>query len=597
MQRIKKSLLSICEMFRLLWTSSKSMTFLMLFNSIIRNALWPFRAIVVKNIVDIIVASSDYGFSYYKTSFFINIVLFFLFFWLNRIWWPLNTYTQALMLARISHNTRIRIISAIENVKLSYFDNAENADMYNRAVDQTDGRQPISMINRVFSIISLIISFGVAFTSMISISVPVSFILILSSIPSMLWEGRFNQAIYRFDKGMTKSKRIMDYIFSLFISKNSIQEIQTFRITDYLQNKHKKLLETYNHDYYKLFTQKLKIDTLFWFILQATLIVCYYIIISRVMNGVIALGSLSFFLAVAVDLQTSLRDFGSAFNDVMKSSLYFDNLLQFEKTVTSEPLLHNPVMIPNQINSIEFNHVYFTYPNSNEEILHDICFTLHNPSSVILIGENGSGKTTLLKLLLRLYQPTKGTITINGVDIQQYDLTEYYRLFSVCFQDYMKYGFSLLNNITLYKHKDQETLRHIYNETGLSNLISKLPNGEQTFLSKEYDESSVELSGGQYNMVAIARSLAKQSPIVLLDEPSAALDAIAEQKVLNIFEKLTRDHLCIMISHRLSTAVNADVILVMKNGRIIEQGKHLELMKFKGEYAKLFTIQAKQYEE
>jgi len=586
----------ISEMAKILWQSSKVLTLLMIFNNIIRNALWPLRALIVKKIVDIIVLSSENGFSTYKNSFWVNIIFFFLLFWSNRIWWPLNSFTQTLMLAKISNKARLRIISVMERIHLSFFDYAESYDTYTRALAQADERQPINAVNRVIGFLSLIISFLTAFLTMISINIPVTVILILSSIPAVIWEGRFNQKIYTFDQETTREKRLLEYVFSLYINKASAKEIRTFKTERYLSEKYESALQEYNNKYFKLVNLKIRVDSLFWIILQCTLMIGYFLIISDAASGKIALGSLSFFLAIAADLQGAIKNFGSSFNGVIQSSKYFDNLLQFEKQNTGIVNPFNYVDIPETIESIEFKNVSFSYPNEDNETIKDVSFTLRYPQSVILVGENGAGKTTLIKLLMGFYKPTSGEILLNGINIQQYRPEDYFRLFSVCFQDYVKYGFSLKDNIIMADREfDSNRFNEIIRETQLKDIIEYLPHKEQTYLSREYDENGVELSGGQYNRIAIARAMAKDAPIILFDEPNAALDAKAEQNLFKLYERLTRDKLGIMITHRLSTAVTSDVILVLKDGKLVESGNHLALMKQNGEYATLFNMQAKHY--
>lgn len=596
MKKISGFISGICEMFQILWSSSKPMTMLILFNNLIRNAVWPIRALLVRNLVDIITLSNQFGFEQYQTEFWCNALLFFVLFLWNRIWWPLNSYAQTLMLAKIGNHAKNRIINVMERIHLSFFDYSENYDMYTRALSQTEDRQPINAVNNVISLVSLIISFLTAFFAMISINITVSIILICSSIPSVIWESKFNRKVYEFDQEATRERRLLDYISSLFFNKASSKEIRTFKIDSYLSEKHEKTLKEYNRKYFKLFNSKLGVDSLFWFILQIALVFGYYCIISDAAVGIIPLGSLSFFLAVAVDLQSSIKNFGNAFNNVVQSNKYFDNLTQFEKTNSITAVEAGKTPVPNTIESIEFKNVSFAYPNSDEYVLENISFVLKCPQSVVLVGDNGAGKTTLMKLLMRFYLPTTGEILINDIDIQKFNSIDYYKLFSVCFQDYMKYGFTLKENVMMANQYENDAFfDDIVRKTQMEEIIERLPKKEHTYLSKELDENAEELSGGQYNRIAIARALAKDAPIVLLDEPTAALDAKAEKNMFNLYSVLTQNKLGIMVTHRLSTAVEADMILVLKEGKLIESGTHLDLIKQDGEYATLFNMQAEHY--
>lgn len=593
---------SLREMIKILWDSSKKLTLLMIFNNLIRNGLWPIRALLVKKIIDVIVLSLKNGYENYQHLFWFYVGVFFIIFWSNRIWWPLNSYTQTLMLAKMSHHTKQRIISIMETVNLDFFSNSDNYSTYTRALAQAEDRRPIQAVNTMISFGSLIISFITAFSIMISIHIPITLILILSSIPSIIWEGKFHKKVFQFDQDTTKEKRFLSYIFSLFMSKDSSKEIRIFKTDKYLINKYDDTLKSYNNRYFRLINLKFKTDSLFWLILQLALMIGYYNIISETVSTGIALGTLSYFLAVASDLQNSLKEFSSNYNSLVQSSKYFDNILQFERDnmKVDNVLAAGYETIPATIHSIEFRNVTFTYPSSKDVILKNVSFSISNPQSVVLVGENGAGKTTLIKLLMGFYKPSSGEILLNHININKFKRDEYYRLFAVCFQDYMKYAFSLRDNILMQSQDyNEEEFNHIIEELDFKDVIEGLANKENTYLSREYDELGTELSGGQYNKIAIARAMAKISSypdsIVVFDEPNAALDAKAEQKVFRLYEKITKERIGIMITHRLSTAVDADLILVLKDGELIELGIHEELINNNGEYASLFHLQAEHY--
>lgn len=597
MKKIISLIKNFCEITRILWSSSKIMTILLIFNNLSRNAIWPLRALVVKNIIEIILLSLNNSFEPYKIAFIINMILFFVFFWLNRIWWPLNSYTQTLMLAKVSNNMKLRIIKAMENIELSFFDKSENYDIYNQALQQTDGRQPINTVNNILSLFSLVISFFTAFFLMISINSVVATILILSSVPSLIWENQFNKKAYEFDKDTIKERRRLDYIFGLFTGKASAKEIKAFRADDYLVKKHADTLGNYNKKYFMLFNSKIKYDSLFWIILQIALMFSYYLIISQVSKSVLPISDLSFFLSIAVSLQNAIKKMGSNMNNIISSNRYLGNLLKFE-IMNEKQFQNDTIQLPKEIKEIEFKNVSFRYPSSNRDVIKNINFKIFAPSDIVLVGENGSGKTTLIKLLLGFYQPSEGEILINGTRLNKFDINEYHRLFSVCFQDYQKYGFTLRDNIVMADADINENeFSKIVNSLSLNNLIESLPDKENTYLSREYDEKGTELSGGQYNKIAIARAIAKKAQIVLFDEPTASLDAKAERELFLLYKNLCRDKIGVMITHRLSTAVSSDRIFVLKDGELIEQGSHYQLMSRNGEYAQMFYTQSKQYAE
>ena len=333
----------------------------------------------------------------------------------------------------------------------------------------------------------------------------------------------------------------------------------------------------------------------FWLILQGALMLGYYLVISEVQGRGTAAGSLSFFLTVAVDMQDALRRFGSSFNGVVQGARYFDNLLELERTGRAQEEAFGGRLTPERVETVEFRHVSFRYPGREEEALHDVSFTLRCPP-VMLVGMNGSGKSTLLKLLLGFYRPDSGEILINSIPVGEYDREQYYELFSVCFQDRMRYGFSFQENIMMGSPEmDRERFWEIVDQVQLGEVCEKLPEKERTNLLREYDEGGVELSGGQYDRLAIARAVAKEAPVLLLDEPDAALDARAEETFFRIYDRLVEKRLGIMVTHRMQRAVSADVILVLKDGVLVEQGNHRQLMERKGQYEAMFRMQAERY--
>lgn len=253
-----------------------------------------------------------------------------------------------------------------------------------------------------------------------------------------------------------------------------------------------------------------------------------------------------------------------------------------------------PIFDTNNLN-IEFHHVSFRYNGQETYALRNVSIKFSSHQKIAIVGENGSGKTTFIKLLLRIYEPTEGYITINDVNISEIDYDYYTRLFSTVFQDYKLFSMSLKDNIELNYPKKSFNYDKVFLECGLSKKISSLDNGIETFIYKEFDKGGFEPSGGEGQKIAFVRALYKDSPFVLLDEATAALDPKAEANIYEQFEKLFWDKTIIYISHRMSVTRFCDVIFIFKNGEIIEKGMHKDLMMQNGEYAALYNAQAKYY--
>jgi ABC-type multidrug transport system fused ATPase/permease subunit len=245
-----------------------------------------------------------------------------------------------------------------------------------------------------------------------------------------------------------------------------------------------------------------------------------------------------------------------------------------------------------------FEHVSFRYPGSDHDVLHDINITLNPGESLVLVGLNGAGKTTLLKLLTRLYDPTAGRILLDGEDLRDYDLQDVYRMFGIIFQDFGKYAESAGENIhfgNVGKEVDEAELHEAARASGASEFIEARPGGYATPLMRIFEQDGAELSGGQWQKLAISRAFYSDSDVLILDEPTAALDALAEQEIYNQFDRLREDKTTIFVSHRLSSATVANKIIVLQNGAVVEMGNHAELMKKHGVYYELFSTQAKRY--
>jgi ATP-binding cassette subfamily B protein len=279
-------------------------------------------------------------------------------------------------------------------------------------------------------------------------------------------------------------------------------------------------------------------------------------------------------------------------------NLFLSNLYEFLdlKPKIADPIYPIPVPQPMQ-KGIIFNQVSFQYPNSTRQALKEINLTIRPGEVIALVGENGSGKTTLIKLLCRLYDPTEGNITLDGFDLNQFNLTELRREISVIFQDYTKYHLTAQENIwfgNINNPPETEKIAVAAHYAGADEVIKQLPNGYNTVLGKWFEQGE-ELSIGQCQKIALARAFLRDSQLIVLDEPTSALDPKAEYEVFKRFRQLLKNQAAILISHRLSTVKMADRIYVLEQGQIVESGTHLELMKQQGTYAHLFQIQAQQY--
>ncbi len=323
----------------------------------------------------------------------------------------------------------------------------------------------------------------------------------------------------------------------------------------------------------------------------------YVLIITRVLNGVLTLGELTFLSGAFNRLRNNLQAFFFRLTRIAESALYLKDYFDFTDLKPKETSPDTSKLPKGITDGFVFENVSFAYPGSNQKVLDNISFKLMAGEKMAFVGENGAGKTTLIKLLLRFYEPSSGRILLDGTDISTFDRVAYQKMFGVIFQDFFRYEFTVKENIAVGKIEALDDLDKITEAARLSlasEVVEELEHGFEQQLGKRF-KKGIELSGGQWQKIALARAYMKDADMLILDEPTSALDAKAEFEVFQRFMELTRGKTSIIISHRFSTVRMADRILVLKHGRILETGTHEALMKNKSLYAELFSLQAAGY--
>ena len=320
----------------------------------------------------------------------------------------------------------------------------------------------------------------------------------------------------------------------------------------------------------------------------------------RVFTGNMQIGDYTLYTGAIASIATTIGTIITTSAMVYEGTLFIDNLIIFMKEKqTVIPSIEAPRSVSRGVShTIEFQNVYFRYPGTQRDILKNVNLTIRPGDTVVLVGLNGAGKTTLIKLLTRLYDPTAGTILLDGRDIREYDVKELYQMFGIIFQDYGKYADTVAENIRygdIHKEYQVENIYEAARQSAAEEYITSLPDGYDTPLMRIFEPNGRELSIGQWQKLAIARAFYGESDILILDEPTASLDPLAEQEIFRQFDLLREDKTTIFVSHRLSSATVADQIIVLEDGQVIENGTHAELMAMEGKYHKLFTTQAERY--
>jgi ATP-binding cassette subfamily B protein len=482
-------------------------------------------------------------------------------------------------------------------VDLEYYENSEYYDIFHRAQEQASFR-PYRILSSLIQIsqsgISLLALAGLLF----SVHWGITAILFVAALPGIA--VRFNHANkrYSWQRERTPAQRQAKYFNSLLTEDIYAKEIRLFNLGIFFSQRFSHVRILLRREGLALAISLLKAQLTTEACSNIALYGAFAFIAYRTVQGTLSLGELVMYYQAFQRGQDFLQNLLNGLSTAYEDNLFLDSLYKFLdlKSRILEPAHPQPVRYPMQT-GIAFNHVSFRYPTGTRTVLEDITLTIQPSEVVALVGENGSGKTTLAKLLCRLYDPSEGNITFDGIDLRQLETTALRRQISVIFQDYAKYHLTAQENIWIGNidlPPESETIAAAARRSGVHDAISQLPQGYDTVLGKWFEEGE-ELSIGQWQKVALARAFLRDSQIIVLDEPTSAMDPKAEAEVFEKFRQLLQGQAAILISHRLSTVKMADRIYVLEKGRIIESGSHKELIQIGGTYARLFETQAQNY--
>jgi ATP-binding cassette subfamily B protein len=423
-------------------------------------------------------------------------------------------------------------------------------------------------------------------------------LLVIAIIPSFINEIRFSRSSYSLARSWTPERRELDYLRFIGASDVTAKEVKLFGLADFLSKRFSKLAHRYYEVNKRLAIRRSVWGSVFHLIGDLSYYGAYVLIIFRTVAGSLTLGDLTFLAGSFARLRNQLQTIFSRFSQITESALYLKDYFDFmdmeSKVLPQSEIAPIPKVIER---GFRFENVSFRYPGMEELVLDDISFTLRPGEKLALVGENGAGKTTLIKLLLRLYEPTEGIIHLDDIDIRNFDKLKYQELFGAIFQDFVRYYFTARENIGVGMVDAMEDTDRVVGaaERSLADeVIAALPKQYEQILGRRFAEGK-ELSGGQWQKIALARAYMKDAKVIILDEPTSSLDAKAEYAAFERFIDLTKEKTAVIISHRFSTVRLADRILVLKNGKILEQGSHEALLEENGLYAELFRLQAKGY--
>lgn len=505
-------------------------------------------------------------------------------------------YLDSLLADKYVRHVSIEVMRHASNLDLIAYEDPVYYDRLERArVQATDRLAMIQSIGRLVQ--QVIIAVGMSIAIMLY-SPWLILLLIAGVIPAFLGESHFAFLGYAKNYKQTPIKRQLDYLRVVGGSKEAAKELKLFGLKDFFTNRFAEYSNQIYAEDVSLARRKLTATALLSILATLGYYSAYVFVVWRTIQGVLSIGTLTFLAAAILAASTNIQQIFSTLAGIADQALFLTDLLAFfqmRPTIYSKP---NALPVPRPIKKgFEFINVSFSYPGSPRLILNGLNFHLHPKERVALIGENGQGKTTIVKLITRLYDPTGGQILLDGVDLREYNLEDLYTQTGVIFQDFMRYEMIARENIAvgqIEKIKDLPILREAAHKSLADEVIAKLPAHYEQMLGRRFD-GGVDLSGGEWQKVALARAYLRDAQLLILDEPTAALDARSEFEVFQRFAELTAGKMALFISHRFSTVRMADRIVLLENGNIAEEGSHERLASLGGRYAEMFEMQAASY--
>ena len=515
----------------------------------------------------------------------------------------LSNTVQQLLQERVSNRIQFLVLEKSNTLDLAFFENAEFYDKLRNATDQST-YQPVTMVSQTFGLVQTIVTLFSMLFLLLGLAWWLAIVALIVPIPSFIASSRYGWRGYQLMRRQSPERRLMAYFNQIMTTDRYTKEIKLFDLGEHFIERFKQLANKFYEEKKSILIRRYMTGFLWTSITVAANSGIYLYVALQAVIGRITLGQLTLYTQTALQTGSNFQSLLNGISSTYETNLYVSTLFEF---LEYEPKLVSPEH-PQPLDfaadqrglDIEFRNVSFTYPDKDPETeaaLRNVSFTVRAGESIALVGSNGAGKTTIVKLLTRLYDPDEGEILIGGHNIKEYDLKELREHVGVIFQDYVTYYLSARENIGVGRiaEMDNELLvAGAAKKSGADRVIERLPQGYETTLGRWF-EKGAQLSGGEWQKVALARAFMRDASILILDEPTSSLDAQAEYEVFARFRILTKGKTAIFISHRFSTVRLADRIIVLEHGRIIEHGSHQELMQLEGRYAELFNLQAEAY--
>jgi ATP-binding cassette, subfamily B, bacterial len=504
-------------------------------------------------------------------------------------------FLDALLADRFTRHVSILVMQHASRLDLQSYEDPAFYDRLERARVQATDR--IAMIHAMGAVLQ-------QFVVTVSLSLTVFWfspwlllLLVAAVVPAFLGESHFAFEGYSLNIRQTPMRRQLDYLRVLGASKESAKELKLFGLSPFFTGEYTQLSNAIYDQNVLLARKRLWVGSALSLLSTAGYYSAYTYVIYRTVIGDLSWGSLQLLAGAIAGASSNLQSIFATFSSIADQSLFLTDLVEFLRVRPSVESRPGALPAPRPIrDGFEFRNVSFWYPGTTRHVLDTLDLRIEPGERVALVGENGQGKTTIVKLLTRLYDPSEGQILLDGIDLRDYDIEELHRQIGVIFQDFVRYEMTARQNIAVGRIDGDVNgnVEHAARKSMADPVIQRLPAGYEQLLGRRF-EGGVDLSGGEWQKIALARAYLRDAQLLVLDEPTAALDARSEYEVFQRFSELTQGKMALLISHRFSTVKMADRIIVLADGRIAEQGSHSSLLARGGQYAQLFELQAASY--
>ncbi len=598
-QSTRGSFAGIGRVLLLVWQTNRWLTLGLAITTILQAALPATTIYVNKLLLDTVVLAIRHSGSigiYVRTIIILAVVQLVLNVFVSLFSTLANTFQQNLQ-DETTYRVQSMLVTHANMLDMAFFERSESYNRLNE-VEQEASYRPVTMVAGTFGLVRSLLTF----LSMIALLVRLQWFLaaaaLLAPIPAFISSSRYGWRGFQMMRRQSPARRSLAYITDLLTTDVFHKEIKIFNLGNHFIERFNTTAKRFLKESHALVTKRYLWGFVWGSLTTLVSSGTFLYVAVQAVYGRVTVGDLTLYTQAASSVQNNFQTLLTGLSSMYENNLYLSTLFDFLEEKPEIPKPEHPIPLARPFQQgIEFRNVTFTYEGKNEPALANVSFTIEAGQTLALVGRNGAGKTTLVKLLTRLYDPQEGQILVNGHDIREYDPEELREQIGVIFQDYVEYHLTVQENIgvgRLAYLEDLEKIETAAEKSGADDVIARLPKGYATVLGRWFEEGH-QLSGGEWQKVALARGFMRDAQILILDEPTSALDAKAEYELFARMRELTRGRTAIFISHRFSTVRLADRIIVIENGRVIEQGSHQELLALDGHYAELFNLQASSY--